>query len=1319
MKRRLFKLFLGVGGLVFLVHLVLASSYVQSRILKEIKTIVTPLGLYLNIESIDVSFFSPRIYLNKVSLKTSPEAMVQLPNPVSIERIKIAVSPTSLLFGQLNLSEIALYQPKIILENADLIYKKVQKLFDSKSKWKVKGSSFNVGIDRIGVVDAYVLVTTQEPKLGVDSGRFTLFVEKSAKDQFTVSSNFSNLTLDRGNFHTVIRSADFDCDITSRSIRANKVSFESDWVTLTLKGATSLPLHFDKGPDTFRAVYDARISLAALKEIDELKSKLPTQLAGFVSSSGNLEKNGRSYLGSGKLGIQDVVWDGYQIGTGGVGFTADGKKAVFQNLELRLNPGTLKSEKMSIEFSDRSPFQGELSLAGVELNALLKRFKIKHNPLFVGVNGQLKFHGFLEKPFAIQGDFSSELNKLVTVSHPAEPISPSNTVIAIDQAKLSSTFNAQGEQGSIKLQIQTLEGLMVALGSWGKGVPLNFEVEGKGLSLTKLGKIQEIGFGGVADLKAKVEFEKQQPVVFGNFELKNGEIADVVLGSVRGNVQYKEDLLAFETLELPSLEMIKSSGFVDFKPKETRYKFQISSKRASVDQVFQFFKKSKLGFTPPKGGELSAKVELEGGHDSKGIQVSASGSARGIQWFDEKWLGGNFAFVYRPEYVEISRATLTKPKGALGFRGYFKGDKSKLNLQSYGLKLEDLDHFHGAPLAGEIVGQVDLEGNLEHPTGKGELKIIKTLFRNQELGDSNVSIRETPEKTEFIGNLFGSSLQGRLVSVTNEKTPKSEVLVNLKNCNITPLLSMWSGKDLPAFGSIRATGDVELEGNLNQWETLNGSGTLSDVQLDLKTAPVRNQKPISFVIDKGAVKVPPFELSGQDSLVSGVIEFRPGGVIKGGLDAKLDLLYLQPFITGLEYGTGKVTAGMRVSGNLPDFDLLGNVALEEGSFRIQNLAEDFRNVRGQFSVTQDRISIDRFEATHGGGNLQIKGGVQIDRFNRFSPDLHLMARGIGFRQEKYLTLKLSGDLRLNGKGMPYLLSGDCQVDEGRLSDFNIPVSNETAVSPTLKFDLHCKADRGFIVDTDVMQAEWKGDFRLLGDNTKMGLLGTAESIKGAVFFKETKFNLVSGNIKFEDQEKINPRFNVSGKSFVKEQRAQVPIEYEVNLSAYGTPQDYKIRLSSVPALAEPDLIALLVLGVTTRGQDDNYLDFGSTLVGKSPLQSKLQNELGVNIKVNMQRSGVGSTTGTGSSPGGVGGSGSSTSELSVPTVKIQKDITNRTKLSYSSTLDQNAMKEFKVEQLLDENFTVNASAVDKLRGTTQNDSIKSYGLDFRYRFQFE
>ena len=1328
MKRLSFKLFLFFLAAYFLLTLVFASSAVQNKIKAELVSLTEPQGIQLNFENIDVSFITPKIYLNKVSLKTNSKSLVELPDPILIERVKIQINPLSLIWGQLTLSEVSLFQPKIVIDKADQLYKRLVKALQTQSKWKVKGGHFNIEIEKVGVVDAYVLVTVSGPKIGLDSGRFTLFVEKSAKDQFTVTSNFSNLKLERGTFQTVIRTADFDLDVTSKSIRANKVNVESDWISLNLKGAAALPFSVSQGPESFRAVYDLRASLSALERIEEFKGKLPKDVSGVLVSSGNLEKAGRGYLGTGKLSIKELVWNGLQLDNGQVGFTADGKKASLKDLVLSVEDGKIKSDKMVVEFKDRYPFSGEFSFEKVEINQLLKRLKVKQNPLYVAFNGHSKVNGFLESPFALNGEVACDLNNLLVVSHVGQPKTPENTVINISEGKLTSTFNTDGKKGEFKSQIQMLEGVLVSFGTWSENSPLEVQVDAKGLSLTRLGMIQQLPFGGIANLKAKIRTVKGEPIVTGDFDLQNGEIAEVVLGAVRGSAHYENDLLVFESLELPSLEAIKSEGFVDFKPKETRYKFNISSNRASVDQVFQFFRKTKLDFTPPTGGDVAAKVVLEGGHDDKGIEVTATGKVRGISWYDEKWLAGSIALVYRNDFVKISRATLTKPRGALGFQGFFRGKQSQLQLKSYGLKLEDLDRFKGAPISGEIVGQVKLEGDLSHPNGQGELKLIKSFYRNQSLGDSNISIRETPSKTEFLGNLFGQSLQGRLVTIRRENQPVSEVMLNFKNCDLLPLVSMWSGKELPAFGSIRATGDLELEGNLNNWDSVSGAGSLADIVVDLKTAPVKNSSPVAFMIEKGAIKIPPFELVGRDSLVSGYIEVKPGQSIKAGLDSKLDLIYLQPFIPGLEYGTGKVTAGLRVSGNLPKFDMLGNIAIEDGSFRIRNLAEDFRNVRTQMSLTQDNINIDRFEATHGGGNIQIKGGVRIDRFKSFSPDLQLVARGVGFKQQNYLKLKVSGDLSLKGKEFPYLLSGDCRIDEGVLSDFNITPSNSSD-STSLRFNLRCIAEKGFIVDTEVMQAEWKGDFNLVGDNSKLGLLGAAESIKGTVFFKETKFSLVSGNVRFESREKINPRFNVSAKSFVKEQRAQVPIEYEVNLSAYGTPQDYKIRLSSVPALAEPDLIALLVLGVTTRGQDDNYLDFGSTLVGKSPLQSKLQNELGVNIKVNMQRTGTGPSGSSQTGQGSQGASGGSTglpsgstvnnSDATVPALKIQKDITNKTKLSYSSTLDQNAMKEFKIEQLLDENFTVNASAVDKIRGTTQNDSVKSYGLDFRYRFQFE
>jgi translocation and assembly module TamB len=211
----------------------------------------------------------------------------------------------------------------------------------------------------------------------------------------------------------------------------------------------------------------------------------------------------------------------------------------------------------------------------------------------------------------------------------------------------------------------------------------------------------------------------------------------------------------------------------------------------------------------------------------------------------------------------------------------------------------------------------------------------------------------------------------------------------------------------------------------------------------------------------------------------------------------------------------------------------------------------------------------------------------------------------------------------------------------------------------------------------------------------------------------------TANVKFEERNKVAPRFNVSGRAVVREQRTSVPTDYEVNLQVFGTPKDYKIRLTSVPSLLEPDLISLLVLGVTTRGQEGNYVDLGSVIAGQTPFQSKIQNEFGVDIRMGTQtRSNV---------PGGVtpgGGTQSPTASADqtvVPSVKLQKNISDKTSMSISTTVGEEIpYKEFRIEHLLNENFTVNGTALERSRGgATQTDSVRSYGLDFRYHFTFE
>ena len=114
-----------------------------------------------------------------------------------------------------------------------------------------------------------------------------------------------------------------------------------------------------------------------------------------------------------------------------------------------------------------------------------------------------------------------------------------------------------------------------------------------------------------------------------------------------------------------------------------------------------------------------------------------------------------------------------------------------------------------------------------------------------------------------------------------------------------------------------------------------------------------------------------------------------------------------------------------------------------------------------------------------------------------------------------------------------------------------------------------------------------------------------------------------------------------------------------------------------------------------------------------PFQSKVGNELGVNIKIKTQTMKGGDVNTNTTSTAGSGG------DITVPSVQIQKEITKKTKVSFSNSLDPVIpIRELRIEQILDDNLSVNATTVNRPRGATETPT-QSYGLDFRYRFQFD
>ncbi len=1309
-------------GLYGVLHLVLGSSPVQKRVVAELQALLQEYGLNLEMESIEVSAFSPKVYLNRVRLSPTPKAKIDLKEPLSFDKIKVQFRPIALLFGRIVIDELMLYHPRIQIPRADKLYKTAMALFGSKNAIKVKRPDYDVIFYKLGVVDALFNIASMDPPFSVQSRSLTVIVDKRSGQQRSVVVQSDNLELGWEKYAVALTKVDVDADLGTDSLRLNRGIIENSDFAVNIVGASRMPSGTDSLPSNLSASYEIKTKLGFLNTLPGFKKPV---LAGSAVSSGTIRKDGELFGGKGQVSYEGVTVDGYEVGSGSLAFALDKRRVDLSQVALKYAGGEFKSNRLQIELSEHYPVQGDLSYQGLLLEGVLKAVRVDDPPVTMETSGSIKVSGTLVEPFELKAQMDARMSNLVVPEEATQPKGPNNRLIQFGDGTLKGLLTFTLDKMDFDAEVGVLGGSVVGKGFVGFDDTAKVQASAKGASLTQMARIGSLELAGNADLSADVVVGKEGGYVTGKLDIQDARVAGIELGAVAGDAFYQADLLTFENLLLPSLEPIRGNGYVDFRGKGTQYKFYVNARRTETNQVFDILRNLKMNFEIPKGGEVNTRVTVEGTEKAADVQVTASGQMKNFKWFDERWLSGVFTLGYRDGSLDLSKALLTKPSGALEVRGKFGRGDMRLQLSSFGLEISGFDRFGNAPLTGEISGQLQFEGpkdKLFHG-GRGELKIVKSKFRGVAIPDSTVKLRPDGDRLEYLFNLGGDRLRGRYVRSANAK--KDELLVYFQDYDFAPLMTLVMSRDIPPMADLKATGDLSLIGDFDDLASLKGSGTVTQLLVGFKGTPMKISQPAQIKMDPSGMRVDSLFLQGEDSQLSMALNFEPGKRLDARLDGRIDLQYLQPFIPGLEYGNGKVSAGLRMSGLPAKYQLLGNVNLENGTFRLSGFQDEFRSVDTRLSVSQDRINVDKFEANVNGGMVTVDGDAKIDRFRTLQPNLRIRADKVVMRIQDYLSGKFSGEFGLRGKGRPYQIDGRCELLEGALTKFQVAntpaVAGATPSDPLFNFDIQCQGSEKLLVATDIMQAEFRGGFHLVGNNQRLGLLGTAEGIRGTLLFRDTKFNMDAASVKFDSPTDIVPRFRVSGRANVREVRTSTSEQlqgvqevqnYEINLQVSGVPSDYKIRLTSTPSLLEGEIISLLVLGVTSGGrQSGNYMDLGSAMLGQIPLQSKLKNELGVNIKISSQpQSSL--QQGSNLSPG------TANSDITAPTVQIQKEITDKTKLSYSNTLETVPLREFRIEQMLDENITVNATTMERTRGT-QTAPTQAYGVDFRYRFQFE
>ncbi len=1304
MKKGLFIFLCICAALYWALHLALGSSPVQQRVVEEITKALEKYGFNLKIESIEFSAFSPKVYLNKVTISSNPNAEINLEVPLTVDKLKIEFSPFGLLYRKIVIKEAALYNPKLILPRADRLYRKVETLLKDQKQIEMEGGSFTLVIQKIGVIDALFNVVSVDPPFAVRSRSLTSFLVNDVQNQKNVSLKTVDLEIDRKKLSAVLNNVDVDVDVSTTSLRLNQALIEGEELFLDMKGTMSLPKKTGALPDNINVSYQMSVPLAILNDIPELGAPV---LEGTVASSGTVKLVNRNYTGAGRVKYNQVSVDGYQIESGETAFSLANRNVNLSAVNLKWAGGELLSDDVQFVLGEPVTVAGNLRANGLQLTGILANVNATPAPVTLRVDTNIDLSGQFTGPFRLATKLLGDLSDFTVYD---EEGGKRDDIVAFKQGKIDGTLTFFEDRMDFSAIVGALAGKAQTEGSLSFDNKARIRVRAEGLSLTELSHIANLQVGGKTDLVADIDVVGKSAKVSGSLDVTDAEIADLYFGNLKGLAHYENELLSFEDLSLKtSLDSVQGSGFVDFR-EGSHYKFRVRSQRIAMDEVFNMFRGTPLSFEPPKGGEVAAMVNFEGGKKNSGIELKASGEARNFNWYGEKWSSSKFDIEYRPDDFMLNKVVLFKKSGALDITARFKENQATLNLSSRGLRVEELDWVGGAPLAGQLIGGVRLEGEFPYPIGGGNIRLAEASFRGEKIPDSILEMQTSEGAVEVKANFLGDKLQG--IWSRNLKNKENWKLgLEFKKFDFTPLITMAMGKDIGTFSDVTATGDIALTGRLRDWKAMKGGGTISHLDVGLKGTPMINRRPLEIKVDNGTVRVNQFNLEGRDGQLLVGLVYQPEERVQASLDGKIDLQFLQPFIPGLDAGSGMVSMGIRISGKPPHFDLLGNAVLEDGAFRLSGLNDEFRSAQIQLSLSQNRIDFDKFTAKVNGGSLNIQGDVRIGKEKNLIPNLTLNTNRVRMSLYQALSTQFTGDFTIRGSAAPYALNGNCALSEARLTNLEMKASPAPVSAPLFKFDIRCAAPRNLLVMTDTIAADFRGNFHIVGDSHRTGLLGTVDMINGKLFFRKTEFALRTGQVRFESRDKIAPRFDFAGATIVKEKKTDSPQEYEVNIKAVGVPEDYKILLSSTPALAESAIISLLVLGVTERTQDGNYVELGTALVGQVPIQSKLEEQLGVEINVAPQTDDASAVRVT--SPQ------DPATDVTVPMVEIQKQIGDKTTLSYSNSIAGSPVRRVKVEHELGDHVTVNGSFVDKAQGTTDTQTVQSYGLDFRYRFKFE
>ncbi len=611
---------------------------------------------------------------------------------------------------------------------------------------------------------------------------------------------------------------------------------------------------------------------------------------------------------------------------------------------------------------------------------------------------------------------------------------------------------------------------------------------------------------------------------------------------------------------------------------------------------------------PDVQGDVEGMLSLTGPSDALDGEIRLSMGE--VELYGEYFPVGEAVAWMEDGLFTLERMELRRPRArgeeSLYARGSIgRGYATNMEIIAGGVRLEQLDSLirREIPLSGDVLLDVHVGGTLMEPEPSGRLALRNTWLASRSLEETTIFFETDDGTMQIAGGVAGHrlGLEG-WVELWDEQ--RYAIYAQLDDF---PMHVLYP--ESPDGTPLRSLIDGRIAVQGANAEAVSIDATIDSASLQWGDHDLRSEQPWRFVQQGRAFTLQDVSLVGGQTAVQFQGSRREDGMVMFAGGGEIDLDLLRMVVPDMTAADGVAQVNLSITGVgesvRPVLDATLSDAMIEGGW----FPHPIESLSGRITAAPDGYDLRQLTGRLGGGGLVMSGRIDAEAWRPTRYDLTASLTDARIRYLDFLP-PISGNatLAVSGPANDLLMSGDIMVREMIFADridwesWVLELSEERlagAVSEEaddlFSMDIEVTAQNTIRMRNNVADLTAGGKLTIIGDTSRPGVIGFIRAVPGGrVLLKERNFELLRGELNFVEPFSFDPDVDISMTTTISTRDQDVAVDYQV----LGRYSDWYAQTSSDPPLAQADINALLLFGMT-REELERYGGLSSALLIES------------------------------------------------------------------------------------------------------------------------